>query len=237
MGCGGQSSHAHVPRRGPGGLAGYSVFRPGRRLAGKLLNCRSPRVCQRLPVRRPIDHWPDSGRSPRPPTPASPATSLPTGRWPGAYFCRIRLGLSVLSARARRTRCYPWRRVRRVQRLACGTCGRRSVPTPKAGWETRLDAGAVSRQRIVRVFHAAGAIHRPAGPGGTGGVRERVWPRCRGAGRRWDADVVSGVRVFGVRCVRRIELKDRSMRCASWSRPVTDGVGLVGVADGRRAGR
>ena len=104
-----------------------------------------------------------------------------------------------------------------TRNLACGTCGRRSVPS-KAGWETRLDAGAVSRQRIVRVFHAAGAIHRPAGPGGTGGARGRVWPRCRGAGRRWDAHVVSDVRVFGARCVRRIERRFISMRCASWSR-------------------
>ena len=58
----------------------------------------------------------------------------------------------------------------------------------------------VGRHRLVRVFHTAGAIHRPAGPRGTGGVRDRVWPRGRGAGRRCDAHVVSGVRVFGARC-------------------------------------
>ena len=87
-----------------------------KRAGGQVAELQISPCLQRLPVRRPIDHWLDSGRSPRPPTPASPATSPPTGRWPGAYCCRIRLGLSVLSARARRTRCYPWRRVRRVQR-------------------------------------------------------------------------------------------------------------------------
>ena len=39
--------------------------------------------------------------------------------------------------------------------LACGACGRRFVPS-KAVWETRLDGGAFSRERLVRVFHAAG---------------------------------------------------------------------------------
>ncbi len=35
----------------------------------------------------------------------------------------------------------------------------------KAVWETRLDAGAFSRERLVRAFHAAGAIHGPAAAG------------------------------------------------------------------------
>ena len=236
MGCGGQSSHAHVPRRGPGGLAGYSVFRPGRGLAGKLLNCRSPRVCNvfRFAAQSITGSIPVGPRGRRHPLhPQRPRRQdAGRGRTAAAFGSVCRCCQPVPGARDA-TRGVVFEE---YNDLACGTCGRRSVPS-KAGWETRLDAGAVSRQRIVRVFHAAGAIHRPAGPGGTGGVRERVWPRCRGAGRRWDADVVSGVRVFGARCVRRIELKDRSMRCASWSRPVADGVGLVGVADGRRAGR
>ena len=41
-----------------------------------------------------------------------------------------------------------------------------------------------------------------------------------------DAYVVSDVRVFGARCVRRIERRFISMRCASWSRRSADGVGL-----------
>ena len=237
MGCGGQKqSRARPASRTWRACRAFSI-RTGRGLAGKLLNCRSPRVCNRLPVRRPIDHWLDSGRSRgrrrHPLHPQRPRRQdAGRGRTAAAFGSVCRCCQPVPGARDA-TRGVVFEE---YNDLACGTCGRRSVPS-KAGWETRLDAGAVNRQRIVRVFHAAGAIHRPAGPGGTGGVRERVWPRCRGAGRRWDADVVSGVRVFGARCVRRIELKDRSMRCASWSRPVADGVGLVGVADGRRAGR
>ena len=61
-----------------------------KRAGGQVAELQISPCLQRLPVRRPIDHWLDSGRSPRPPTPASPATSPPTGRWPGAYCCRIR---------------------------------------------------------------------------------------------------------------------------------------------------
>ena len=86
MGCGGQKqSRARPASRTWRACRAFSI-RTGRGLAGKLLNCRSPRVCNVFPVRRPIDHWLDSGRSPRPPTPASPATSPPTGRWPGGVL-------------------------------------------------------------------------------------------------------------------------------------------------------
>ena len=119
MGCGGQSSHAHVPRRGPGGLAGYSVFRPGRGLAGKLLNCRSPRVCNvfRFAAQSITGSIPVGPRGRRHPLHPQRPRRQDAGRGrTAAAFGSIRLGLSVLSARARRTRCYPWRRVRRVQR-------------------------------------------------------------------------------------------------------------------------
>ena len=112
--------------------------------------------------------------------------------------------------------------------LACGTCGRRSVPS-KAGWETRLDASAVSRQRIVRVFHAAGAIHRPApagwrraGPGlaSLPGCRPALGCSCplRRAGLRGP-----------VRPSHRAALHLDAMRVVEQA--VADGVGLVGVAD------
>ena len=52
----------------------------------------------------------------------------------------------------------------------------------KAVWKTRLDAGAFRRERVVRVFHTAGAIHRPAAPGGTA--------RCRSCRRGFTARYV-----------------------------------------------
>ena len=220
MGCGGQKQSREGPASRTWRACRAFSIRTGRGLAGKLLNCRSPRVCNvfRFAAQSITGSIPVDPRGRRHPLHPQRPRRQDAGRgaycWP--HSARSVGAVSPCPAHEM----LPVASFEEYNDLACGTCGRRSVPS-KAGWETRLDAGAVSRQRIVRVFHAAGAIHRPAGPGGTGGVRERVWPRCRGAGRRWwDADVVSDVRVFGARCVRRIELKDRSMRCASWSRPV-----------------
>ena len=53
----------------------------------------------------------------------------------------------------------------------------------KAVWETRLDGGAFSRERLVRVCHAAGAIHGPA-PAGLA---------ARGTGSGLAAGVQAGV--------------------------------------------
>ena len=57
------------------------------------------------------------------------------------------------------------------------------------------------------------------------GRPRRDWRRAgsglaslRGCRPAWDAHVVSRVRVFGARCVRRSDRPCNSMRCASWSR-------------------
>ena len=95
---------------------------------------------------------------------------------------------------------------------ACGACGRRFVPS-KAVWETRLDAGAFSRERLVRVFHTAGAIHRPAPAGmaarGTGsglpaGVQAGVGmlmssPACGSSGRGGSVASSGPAARYGVR--------------------------------------
>ena len=77
-------------------------------------------------------------------------------------------------------------------------------------------------RRRARGHSGPGARPRGAGASGDFGrnpVRSvRVPPRRRGGGRRWDAHVVSVVRAFGARCVRRIERPFSSMRWASWSR-------------------
>ena len=173
MGCGGQKqSRARPASRTWRACRAFSI-RTGRGLAGKLLNCRSPRVCNvfRFAAQSVTGSIPVGPRGRRHPLhPQRPRRQdAGRGRTAAAFGSVCRCCQPVPGARDA-TRGVVFEE---YNDLACGTCGRRSVPS-KSGWETRLDAGAVNRQRIVRVFHAAGAIHRPAGPGGTGGVRERV---------------------------------------------------------------
>ena len=79
---------------------------------------------------------------------------------------RSDVGRSVSSHRFRNGCTSPTREVvlEEYNDLACGACGRRFAPS-KAVWETHLDAGAFSHERLVRVFHTAGAIHRPTPAG------------------------------------------------------------------------
>ena len=88
----------------------------------------------------------------------------------------------------------------------------------------RLSPGRLSyAERIGRVSHNTGRLHRPVG---ADGIRSCVsqarwywrWLRRGRWGWRCGVHVVSFGRLFGASCVRRIEAPLSSMRCASWSR-------------------
>ena len=201
----GAGSHAHVPRRGPGGLAGYSVFRPGRGLAGKLLNCRSPRVCNVFRFAGDPGSIPVGPRGRRHPLhPQRPRRQdAGRGRTAAAFGSVCRCCQPVPGARDA-TRGVVFEE---YNDLACGTCGR-PVP-PRRGGKT-----PVSRQLSCAFSMPPARIGRPAP-----------------AGRRPTAIAAR----TGLRCVRRIE--HRSMRCASWSRPVRRWTAWSVTGTGWDAGR
>ena len=150
MGCGGQKQSREGPASRTWRACRAFSIRTGRGLAGKLLNCRSPRVCNvfRFAAQSITGSIPVDPRGRRHPLHPQRPRRQDAGRgaycWP--HSARSVGAVSPCPAHEM----LPVASFEEYNDLACGTCGRRSVPS-KAGWETRLDAGVFSVNYFCRL--------------------------------------------------------------------------------------